>query len=552
MTLNQMTMTDFGEILKNVGEFGRFQKSLVFILCFLSFFNVFHMFGQVFMGISVPHHCNTSWILEKNLNLTEKNQLNFTIPRTEHGSFEQCLMYTPVDWDMESIQRYGLNSTNDCQNGWVYDTSQQKSTLVTEFDLVCHRKEQTDICQSIYMFGLLIGAIIFGPLGDRIGRRPVILISILLMFSFGLGAAFVTDFYVFIVLRCFVGIAMSGVLINNLVLVAEWVGPSHRAYATITGHVCFAIGLMVLAGIGYAIRNWRLLQIACSAPSALLFFYIWFLPESPRWLLTKGRNEKAKTLLQQAARINKQELSEDLLKQLEEGKETKSGNMIDLFRIPTLRKKTLIMCLVWFVNSLVYYGLSLNVGSFGLDIYLTQLIFGAVEIPARLGSMFTVQVFGRRLSQSVYLLLGGTACLIITAIPKEFSIGITVLAVIGKFATASSYSVCYIYAAELFPTIIRQNGVGLCSMTARVAGIIAPLISLLDKYHPAIPMAIYGSGPIIGGLLGLLLPETKGRDLQDHTYETNDIPRSDSLPKDHLLSNSYTLQTEMHEKSTRL
>ncbi|XP_075684791.1 solute carrier family 22 member 13-like [Rhinoderma darwinii] len=550
-----MTMTDFGEILKNVGEFGRFQKSLVFILCFLSFFNAFHMFGQVFMGISVPHHCNTSWILEISPNLTEENQLNFTIPRTEHGSFEQCLMYTPVDWDMESIQRFGLNSTNDCQNGWVYDTSQQKSTLVTEFNLVCHRKEQTDISQAIYMLGLLIGSIIFGPLGDRIGRRPVILFSMLLMFSFGVGAAFVTDFYVYTALRCVVGIAMSGVLINNLVLVAEWVGSSQRAYATISGHVCFAVGQMVLAGLGYGIRNWRLLQIACSAPTGLLFFYIWVLPESPRWLLTKGKNEKAKNLLQKAASFNRRNLSEELLMQLQEEKQTTFGSMLDLFRNPSLRKVTLVMSFVWFVNSLVYYGLSLNVGSFGLDIYLTQLIFGGVEIPARIGSMFIVQILGRKLSQSLCLLLGGTVCLIITAIPKTLPAAITVLAVIGKFAIAASFSTCYIYAAELFPTIIRQNGVGLCSMTARVAGIIAPLISLLDRYHPAIPMGIYGSGPIIGGLLCFLLPETRNRDLQDHAHEANGIPRSHNLPKE-LLINEISQEQEVDasqlQKRTRL
>ncbi|KAG8573294.1 hypothetical protein GDO81_012345 [Engystomops pustulosus] len=547
-------MTDFGEILKHVGEFGRFQKFLVFMLCFLSFFNAFHMFGQVFMGISVPHHCNSSWILEISPNLTEEEQVNLTIPRDEHGSYERCLMYTPVDWDIESIRRYGLNDTEDCRSGWVYDTSQQKSTLVTEFNLVCHRKEQTDISQAIYMLGLLIGSIIFGPLGDRIGRRPVILCSMLLMFSFGLGASFVTNFHVYTALRCIVGVAMSGVLINNLVLVAEWVGSSHRAFATITGHVCFAVGQMVLAGLGYGIRNWRLLQIACSAPTGLLFFYIWLLPESPRWLLTKGKNEKAKKILQKAASINRHNLPEELLIQSQEEKQ-KSGTMLDLFRIPSLRKVTIVMSFVWFVNSLVYYGLSLNVGSFGLDIYLTQLIFGAVEIPARAGSIFIVQIIGRRISQSLCLLLGGAVCLIITAIPKTLPVVITVLAVIGKFAIAASFSICYIYAAELFPTIIRQNGVGLCSMTARVAGIISPLISLLDKYHPAIPMAIYGSGPIIGGLLCFLLPETRNMDLQDHTHEANGIPSSHNLPKEQLVygnSQDHEEDSIGYQKGTRL
>ncbi|KAM9308189.1 solute carrier family 22 member 13-like [Gastrophryne carolinensis] len=541
-------MTDFGDILKNVGEFGRFQKLLVFKICFLSFFNAFHMFGQVFMGISVPHHCNTSWILEKNPNLTEEYQLNLTLPRNTHGSYEPCLMYTPVDWDLESIEQYGLNSTEVCRDGWVYDTSQQKSTLVTEFNLVCHRKEQYDISQSIHMLGLLIGSIIFGPLGDRIGRRPVILISILLMVTFGVGSAFVTHFYVYMVLRCVVGMALSGIMMNNLVLVAEWVGSSQRAYATITSHVCFAIGLMALAGVAYAIRNWRLLQIACSAPTALLLSYYWLLPESPRWLLAKGKNENAQKLLQKAAALNKRQLYGEILEQIKEEKQTKSGNMIDLFRSQKLKKITLIMCLIWFVNSLVYYGLSLNVGSFGLNIYLTQLIFGAVEIPARTGSMFMVQFIGRKPSQCACLLLGGTVCLIVTAIPKGLSIVITVLAVIGKFAAASSYSICYIYAAELFPTVIRQNGVGLCSMASRVAGILSPLINLLDQYHPAIPMAIFGSGPIIGGILCFFLPETRNRELQDHTHQANGIPRCDSMRSEHLTNGHHDLRKEQEQK----
>ncbi|NXA18933.1 S22AD protein, partial [Ibidorhyncha struthersii] len=91
----------------------------------------------------------------------------------------------------------------------------------------------------------------------------------------------------------------------------------------------------------------------------------------------------------------------------------------------------------------------------------------------------------------------------------------TVLAIIGKFMATASFSTSYVYSAELFPTIIRQTGVGLCSMLARVAGIVAPLIRLLSQYHRAIPMAIYGSAPVVVGLLCILLPETRGTDLAD-------------------------------------
>lgn len=78
---------------------------------------------------------------------------------------------------------------------------------------------------------------------------------------------------------------------------------------------------------------------------------------------------------------------------------------------------SLVCSLGRFVISLVYYGISLNVGNFGLDIYLTQLIFGIAELPARLSCYPLVERFGRKKSQSAALLLGGTACLVILAIP---------------------------------------------------------------------------------------------------------------------------------------
>ncbi|NWT16829.1 S22AD protein, partial [Vireo altiloquus] len=92
---------------------------------------------------------------------------------------------------------------------------------------------------------------------------------------------------------------------------------------------------------------------------------------------------------------------------------------------------------------------------------------------------------------------------------------ITVLAIIGKFAATASFSTSYVYAAELFPTVIRQTGAGLCSMSARAAGILAPLIIPLDQYHRAIPMAIFGSIPVVVALFCILLPETRGVDLAD-------------------------------------
>ncbi|NXT50485.1 S22AD protein, partial [Pluvianellus socialis] len=507
-------MSGVGEILKAVGDFGPFQKWLVLLTLFPCLSVAFHQFCQLFMVPHVPHRCDTSWIHAIGPNLTEEEQLNLTLPRDASGAYEQCSMYSPVDWDLSSIVAYGLNATEKCSSGWVYPSAQPPS-LLTEFDLVCDRKELNDISQSIYMLGLLLGSMIFGPLSDRIGRRPVILISVFLQGLFGVGIALVPHFYVYMAFRCVVGASVSGITMTILALATEWVGVSSRPKAVLISHCYFAVGQMLLAGLSYGIRNWRLLEIAGSAPIFAFFISIWVLPESARWLVTKGRIEEAKKVLQKAASINKRPIPPGLLEQLKPEKQTKSGSALDLFRKKHLRKVTLIMLCTWFANSLVYYGLSLNVTNFGLDIYLTQLAFGAVEIPARVGCIFTLQWFGRKKNQAVLLLLSGLVCLIITGIPEDQPVVTTVLATIGKFTASASFSTSYVYSAELFPTIIRQTGVGLCSMSARVAAITAPLIRLLSQYHRAIPMAIFGSAPVVGGLLCFLLPETRGTDLAD-------------------------------------
>ncbi|XP_027589231.1 solute carrier family 22 member 13-like isoform X1 [Pipra filicauda] len=511
-------MSGVGEILKAIGDFGPFQKWLVLLTLIPCLSVAFHQFCQLFMVVDVPHHCDTSWIRAVGPNLTQEEQLNLTLPRDANGEYEQCSMYSPVDWDLDSIVAYGLNATQKCSSGWVYPSAEPPS-LLTEFDLVCDRKDLNDIGQAIYMAGLLLGSMIFGPLSDRIGRRPVILISVILQGLFGLGIAFVPHFYVYMAFRCVVGASVSGITMTILTLATEWIGVSSRPKAVLSSHCCFAIGQMILAGLSYGIRNWRLLEIAGSAPILVILLYIWVLPESARWLVTKGRIEEAKKLLQKAAATNKRSLPEGLLEQLKPEKQIKSGSLLDLFRKKHLRKVTLIMSCAWFVNSFVYYGLSLNVTNFGLDIYLTQLAFGAVEIPARVGCIFTLQWFGRRKTQTVLLLLSGLVCLIITGIPEDQPLATTILATIGKFAASASFSTSYVYTAELFPTVVRQTGVGLCSMSARAAGILAPLVRLLGQYHEAIPMAIFGSAPVLGGLLCVLLPETRGTELPDDTED---------------------------------
>ncbi|XP_041045235.1 solute carrier family 22 member 13b [Carcharodon carcharias] len=514
-------MSDFGEILKAVGEFGPFQKRLLVLICLPNFFMGLHLLAQVFTGANVQHFCQTNWILNISAGLAEEEKLFLTLPEGRNGSYQQCKMYKPnPDKDIDWIRLHGSQSTVACEEGWVYDTSQYTSTLVTEFDLVCDANWLNQLSRSCSMFGLFAGALLFGPLADRFGRRPIVLLSLLLQLVSGVGAAFVPNFNLFIALQFVVGASVSGILINTFVLGTEWSGVSQRTLATVLSHCAFAGGQIVLAGLAYGIRDWRMLQLTISCPMALFFSYIWVLPESARWLVTKGHYKAAKKHLMNAARINKRVVPETLLDKIMTEKEIHQATLLDLFKTPRLRRVTLILISIWFINSFVYYGLAFNVQSFGTNIYLTQLIFGLVDM-LRGFCIWLLNKFGRKKCQGGFLLLCGISCLLMLAFPEGMQIGVTILAVFAKLGISCSFSTAYVYSAELFPTVVRQTGIGLVSMSARIGGIITPMIALLQQDYPALPMALYGTALIVLSALCALLPETVNKELPDQTREMN-------------------------------
>ncbi|XP_006821786.1 organic cation transporter protein-like [Saccoglossus kowalevskii] len=208
----------------------------------------------------------------------------------------------------------------------------------------------------------------------------------------------------------------------------------------------------------------------------------------------------------------------------DENKDTKKYNITDLFRTPTVRMYSLIMIFVWMVNSLVYYGLSLNTDLLAGNKYFNFFLSGAVEIPAYILSAFAIDIWGRRIPLCTFHIIGGVACILTGFIPEETSDGtdlstlVVVIAMTGKFGIAGSFAIVFLYSTELFPTVIRNLGVGASSFSSRIGGILAPLIVLLEAYVSGLPLLIFGVLSVAAGLLVLVLPETKGR-VQPKTIE---------------------------------
>merc|ERR1719354_1109125 len=134
----------------------------------------------------------------------------------------------------------------------------------------------------------------------------------------------------------------------------------------------------------------------------------------------------------------------------------------------------------------------MDLQKFGVDIYLIQVIFGAVDILAKVVVTVSMSLLGRRPSQCAALILSGVFILSILLVPLERQTLRTTLAVLGKGCLAASFNCCYLYSPELYPTVIRQNGMGFVSMTARLGAMTAPMVQMLEEVVPWLPGLIYG------------------------------------------------------------
>lgn len=474
---------------------------------------------------SVPEHRCMIPSLDTHVNASElvwdKDSLSKFIPILDDGSINSCQMY--------------LNETIvDCEQ-FVYDNTYYKSSRTIEWNFVCNRRWMGAIAQTIYMFGVFTGAVVLGGLADKVGRKTVFCWSALLQLLLGVGVAFTPNYISFLVLRYLYGIfGSAGSYITGFVLTMELVGANYRTICGITFQAVFACGIMLVAGWGALIQDRQTLQVVYGLHGLLLVAHWWIMDESPRWLWNQGRFKESIDIVAKALTMNRKPV---LDKSYYESKAKSSpvstveqprANLSDLFRTPNLRAKTLNVCLNWFANSLVYYGLSLGVGSLPGNPYLILFINAVVEIPSYVTVVLLLDKLGRRAITSFLMLLGGICCIVAVHMVKGATITTTVV-MMGKLFIAGSFAVIYNYSAELFPTVVRNSAMGLGSMCARLSGALTPLISLLDSFDPRVPAIIFGVVSIVSGVWTLYLPETMQQPMPESLKDGEDFGKGDTF-----------------------
>lgn len=320
----------------------------------------------------------------------------------------------------------------------------------------------------------------------------------------------------------------------------EIIGIKWRELVSILYQIPFNLGHLTLPLFSYFLRDWRYFQFAISIPSVVLISYYWLVPESPRWLFTVGRTDEAVAILTKAARTN--DLPTDTIKDdIEAYAASKitsndkssgsKGNFLDLFKTPNLRGKTIFMCYNWFTCGLCFFGVTQYVSHLGGDIFVNVAISASLTIPGTILVIFLTKYWGRKRTLILANLIAGCSMLVIAFIPATSAAVLVTFASIGVIGMSMAFPTVYLYAGELFPTVIRNIGMGTCSMIARIGSMIAPQVTSLDQISHYLPPIIFGVVPLIGAITVIFLPETLGITLPETIEDAENFGKKSNKDK---------------------
>ncbi|KAF7997518.1 hypothetical protein HCN44_006089 [Aphidius gifuensis] len=464
------------------------------------------------------------------------------------------LVKFPVAWHQLAIvfmapQSQGYNCTNpphietkdqcvlningtqiECQS-WEFDKSIFPETIVSQWNLVCHRSHYANFQQAILMLGILLGNITFGSLADRLGRKIPLMISVVLQLTSGIGCAIVPWFPALLFLKLLSAMATGGTMVTSYVICMEMVGTKWRAAITVLYQIPYSLGHMSLAGIAYYFRHWQHLQLAISLPSIILLGYWWIVPESPRWLLAVGKQKRACEILTRAAKINKtgaKDIPEIVRKHClhQNSRKTASDHgatIFDLVRTPNMRIKSLAIFFNWIVCGMGLFGMTQYIGQVGGNIFINFAVSGATQIPGNFVAWWAMNKLGRKITLIVSNSVAGTAALFLIITPQNALWLRLSLACFGIVGMSVSFTTVYLFSGEIFPTVVRNIGVGTSSMCARLGSIAAPFIVSLSGVRDWLPPFLFGVFPLVGAVLVFLLPETNGCTLPETLQDGEDF-----------------------------
>ncbi|GAB6028804.1 hypothetical protein CHUAL_004616 [Chamberlinius hualienensis] len=443
------------------------------------------------------------------------------------------------------IEETPLNSTQNVssQDHFV--------SFAMEWGYTCQNEYPVRILQTSFFLGNMIGGIIFGPIADRFGRRPVAFGTIISAGIFGAIIFFTTNIYIFGVLKVLQGIVLQGFNSASNCMKTELL---HNKYRSKVVAIADAFGLSLpmfyLAGISPLLGHWRYVELALCIPILMSFWAIWFMPESLRWLLKTKKRKEALAFIDRCVKINKLTLPDNIEKEVDiiiaemddQSKQQTTYSMRDLFRKPRIAMYSSIFAASWFTWLIINYGLLLSISNLSGNVWINFVIVGAVDLVFRSSAFLSLRLVQTKTLSFIGLF--GTGVLLISivilrSIPglehAQIAVGFTVttFAIIGRAFIGFFVVSTYLLLSEVFPTPIRASAYGVFAAAGRIGALSTPQVLSLRAYTwSEFPFTFMGTLGIITGSLQLLFPDTKNKPMPNTLEETLQLHQIKAATKD--------------------
>ena len=402
---------------------------------------------------------------------------------------------------------------------------------------------------SIGFVGMAIGATVGGLLADRIGRRSVFALT-LLVYGIATGAsALVGSLAALLALRFVVGLGLGAELPVASTLISEFAPKKIRGRVVVWLEAFWAVGWIAAAVIGTFVvgasdDGWRWGLAIGMAPALFAIVVRWGMPESVRYLMARGRISEAERTVrsfEEAAGVPAPSSLPDLPREAEgtatdasaaSGAERASGAepasrapaarwepRVSIWW-PALRRRTIALWAVWFCINFSYYGAFIWIPSLLVDqgfslvrSFEFTLIITVAQLPGYAAAAFLIEKWGRRPTLTVFLI--GSACAAAWYGTASTEAMIIAAGCTLSFFNLGAWGALYAIGPELYPTNVRGTGTGAAAGFGRIASILAPLAVpfLIGAGGPLVLFGVFAAAFAIAAVAAWTLPEQRGKPL---------------------------------------
>ncbi|EKZ97228.1 major facilitator superfamily protein [Cupriavidus sp. HMR-1] len=406
---------------------------------------------------------------------------------------------------------------------WLADAMQVLSigfsapSIARTFGITMPQALQTG---TLFFVGMLVGAIVFGRLADRIGRRPVLMIAIVIDALSGIASAFAPELSWLLVLRFLTGVGVGGTLPVDYTMMAEFLPSDRRGRWLVLLESFWAIGTICLAvlalvALSHGDQAWRVIFLVTGIPALIGVVLRFYIPESPMYLNRSGRSDEARKVLERVAKANGRNVEIPAL----QSEVVAPKSVFTLFS-GTFRRRSFALFAAWALISIAYYGvfvyLPIKLGAEGFAFMRGQVflvVLAIVQLPGFALSAYGVERWGRKPTLIGFLLLSAVGCML-------YSLGTSPTVVVGStllmsFALLGTWGALYAFTPEVYPTDLRATGMGAAGAVARFGGLFAPaIIAPVMTTHFTLALALISSMLLAGAFaIGIVNVESKDRAL---------------------------------------